>query len=356
MRRVGGGETARHVLVDGNNVLHKAHYVFVESRLSRGLPLLSTPDGFPTGVIHGFLDMLGSWLRDMAPFTSLNVFFDGRPTRRKAADSGYKAGRDESSVRNARMSDASGPPRQLPGGAVVRNELEALAHVLPLLGASVYHHPDEESDDLIASFCASRPEAVKVIVSSDKDFFQLLSDPRTVCYVPGSDGDRFYDAERSAQYWERLKSVRLRIEPRQVRMFKALCGDSSDAIRGVPKLRKKAALPLCHLGSIDEVLRSGLPGFSTAERETTASMADRLRLNLELVSLRTDIDLSGCLTSAPAPDPVAARHILAEGLHMASFDPSPFSGEPQTPYVAVARKEPEAAMPPIPLDPWLSDI
>lgn len=354
MRRVGGGEVQRHVLVDGNNLLHKAFYVFVESRMKSGQPMLSTSDGWPTGLVYGFLDMLGTWLREIAPFTSVSVFFDGASQRRKAMDPSYKSNRDETASRGVRMTDGAGrlEPRALPSGASVRNEVEAVVHLLPLLGCSVYHHPTEEADDLIASFCRANPESVRVIVSSDKDFFQLLEDPRVVCYVPGAHGDRFFDAERSAAYWEGLKSVRHRVTPQQVRMFKALCGDSSDAIAGVRGLRKKVAIPLCHLSTVEEVLASGLPGFSATEREKTIEAADRIRVNLELVAMRSDIDLSPYATP-PATDHGLARRVMAS-LDISSVDPASFTGLPVQPFVDVAR--PPADPPQIPLDSWLTDL
>lgn len=354
MRRVGGGEVRRHVLVDGNNLLHKAYYVFVEARMKEGKPLLSTRDGFHTGVVHGFLEMLSSWLREMAPFTDVSVFFDGQPSRRKAVDPTYKSGRDESAPRGVRMSDPSAVSRTLPDGHVAGSEVDVIAHVLPMLGCAVYHHPHEEADDLIASFCGSDPESVRVIVSSDKDFFQLLEDPRVVCYVPGSGSNRFFDGERSAQYWKDLKSVGHRIEPGQVRMFKVLCGDHSDSIVGVPKLRKRVAVPLCHLSTVEEVLATGLPGFSPAEKEKTLEVQGRLRTNLELVTLRRDIDLAGCLKSPPAPDRAMAERVLRGCLEMSAVDLEPFAGATVVPFVRTAPRDTDQV--PIPVDPMFDDI
>lgn len=348
MRRVGGQETKRYLLVDGNNLVHRAYYAHVESKLSRGEPILCTSDGFPTGVLYGSLSMLESWIRELGDLEVV-AFFDGVPKRRKEIDPGYKAGRQADAGRGLRMSGETGAKvdRVLADGARVPGEVEALAHILPLLGCAVYHHPEEEADDLIASFCAQNPGAVRIIASSDKDFFQLLEDPRVACYVPGGTGNRLYDAERATQYWADLKSVKVAVRPSQVRMFKALCGDSSDSIPGVERLRKKAAITVCDLRTVEEVLATGLPAFSASEREKVIASADRVRMNLDLVTLRDRLDLAAALASPPRPDHELAARILQKDFEIFSVDAGAFRrGRPPA----------DAVPPPLPVEDWLADV
>lgn len=341
MRFVGGAETRRNVLVDGNNLIHRAYYAFVESRLKEGKPLLCSPGGFPTGVIYGFLSMLSSWLYDIPSFTSVSVFFDGVPSRRLSVDPEYKAGRDSHELKMG-VSDAQ--VFRLRDGREVRGEIELLAVVLQLLGCDVYHHPREEADDLIASFVRSRPGEVHVIVSADRDFFQLLTDPRVVCYLPGIDGDRFFDAERSGQHWARLnKGKHPAVPPSHVRMFKALCGDASDAIHGVERLRKRVAVPLCHHVSVDDLYATGFPGFSDVEKEKAVAARDRIRTNYELVGLYETVDLSECRRPGVA-DAAAAKDLCREDLGIGSLDFSPF------------KTGPTPSVPAIPVASWLLDI
>jgi len=351
VRRPGGQEVERHVLVDGNNLVHRAYYAYVEARYSRGEPLLSGPGGYPTGVIYGSLSMLSSWLWAISNPTRISVFFDGYSKRRKELDPSYKSNRDDAANRGLKLTDPSSTgirfDKVLRDGYNATCEVDVLSHILSLLGCDIYHHPSEEADDLIASFCRRRPETLRFIVSADKDFFQLLTDPRVVCYVPGVEGDRFFDAEKSERYWARLnKGKHPAVPPSHVRMFKALCGDASDGISGVERLRKKVAVALCHHGSVDELYATGLPGFSPAEKEKALAMVDRVRTNYELVGLHDTVDLDECVRPGTA-DFTTALDIIRQDLDITSVDVTPFRiGETLAPAV------PEA----IPMDAWLSEI
>lgn len=344
MRTIGGLETKRHVLVDGNNLLHRTHYAFVQARKERGEAPLSNRSGFPTGLIYGFLSTLASWLHDIPNISDISVFLDGYSKRRKELDPSYKANRDSTDGPNL-YSGLEHLSCTLQDGFQSSNELEILAHVLKLLGCNIYHHPTEEADDVIASFCKKYPETVRIIVSSDKDFFQLLQDPRVICYVPGHGKDRFFDAERSADYWKNLKSVGVRVPPTHVRMFKTLCGDSSDGVVGVKRLRKKVAIELCHHTSVDDVAAADLSGFSKSEHERFLESLDRLRTNYELVGFNESVDLGECLESEPA-DFALARRIVTEDLAITTIDTSPFR--------VGSNKMPVHA--PLPIPDWLADL
>ena len=345
MRSIGGQETKRHILVDGNNLLHRTYYSFVLHRVETNQPLLTSKKGFPTGLIYGFLETLSNWLPDIPNISSISVFFDGYSKRRKALDPTYKANREEDG-RGLNLGNVEEWLRiTLRDGYSSQNELDVLAHILQLLGCDIYHHPEEEADDIIASFCKKHPDTIRIIVSSDKDFFQLLQDPRIVCYVPGRTGDRMFDAERSAQYWADLKSVKVKVPPSHVRMFKTLCGDSSDGISGVERLRKKIAITLCHHQSVEDLLAADLSALSESERTKLLASADRLKLNHELVGFNDSVDLSSCIRPAMA-DFDLARLVMQEDLDITSVSTAPFR-------VGINRLPPPQ---PLPLPDWLSDI
>ena len=354
MRRVGGPETNRNVLVDGNNLIHRAYFAYCQSRIREGLRPLCTPGkpprgGYPTGVIYGSLVMLSSWLYDINAITKISVFFDGVPRRRLALDPGYKGDRDFAE-RGLKLSDPSGTgvrfERDLLDGFHAECEIDVLAHLMSLLGCDVYHHPDEEADDLVASFVSSKPDEMHVVVSDDKDFFQLLTNPRVVVFRPGNKEDRFFDAEKAEAHWAKFqKGSHPPVPVSQVRMFKSLCGDSSDSIIGIERLRKKVALPLCHLSSVDEVYASGFPNWSKSEKEKALFLRERIRINYELVGLHDDIPLEPCRKNVSS-DFSKAKEILREDLDISSVDLRPFQmGAPEP--VQPAQ---------IPLDSWLSDI
>jgi len=353
MRRIGGEETKRNVLVDGNNLIHKSFYAYVQSRVRDGLPPLCTKGppprgGYPTGLIYGSLSMLASWLCDISDPTHISVFFDGIPKRRLTIDPGYKGDRDFTE-RGVGFSDPSKTgarfTRKLLNGFEASCEVDVLSHIMGLLGCNVYHHPDEEADDLIASFIKSHPNETHIIISDDKDFFQLLTNPHVVIYRPGSKDDRFYDAERATAHWAKFQNGKHPPVPvTSVRMFKSLCGDSSDSIIGIDRLRKKVAVPLCNLSSVDELYSTGFPGWSKSEKEKALFLRERIRKNYELVGFFDDIKLESCKISYEK-DFTTAKQILRDDLEIYALNYEPFRlGE-----VPEDIHQPK-------LESWLSDI
>ena len=325
MRHIGGAETKRHVLVDGNNLLQRAYYVFIEGRMKDGRALLSGPKGYPTGIIYGFLSFLSSWLYEMQPVASIQIFFDGAPARRRAIDPTYKIKREESK-HDLRLGSADTVkiPLKLRDDFEAESDIAVLSHLLLLLGCDVYHNHKEEADDLIATFCKQKAGSVRIIISDDKDFFQLLADPRVVAYRPGSKEHKWVDAAASAEVWGRLlKGKHPKVPCDQVRMFKTLCGDSSDSIVGVPLLRKRIAMTVCHLPTPEDVFASGMPGFSASERNKTLEAQEKVRLNWQLVGLIDDLDLSESLHTA-TPNYQLAVDICREDLLMIGLDLGPF--------------------------------
>ena len=355
MRRIGGEETKRHVLVDGNNLIYRAYYAHVESRINSGKPLLSGPGGYPTGVIYGSLSMLSSWLYSISDITKISVFFDGYPKRRKILYPEYKSNRDSTSRSGLRLTSKSSTidlNKKLLDGYEASGEVDILSHIFSLLGCDVYHHPEEEADDLIASFCKSNQECIRFIISSDKDFFQLLTDNRIICYIPGVDGG-FYDAEKSTQRWAKMnKGKHPAIPPSSVRMFKALCGDSSDGIFGIDRLRKKVAATLCQHTSVDDLLKGNLNVMSGSERKNLLSSVDKVRLNYELVGLYDSIDLSSCIREIGKDDFSIATNILNQDLGILHIDVSPFRLGTNQIKINLSSSLPET----IPMDAWLREI
>lgn len=307
--------TSRNLLIDGNNLLHRAYAIFVTNRSDD--PMIS-PSGYPTGLIYGFLSMLSDWVLSVSRPSRMDVFFDGTPKRRLSLDPSYKLKEEGDKAR-----PGSEPFEiRLCDGYVARNELDVLTHLFLLMGSDVYYHPDEEADDLIASYVNSRPYDYHIIVSSDRDYYQLLADSdRIVIYRPGSTGDRFVDAEKSVIDMER--KFKVAIQPSEILMFKALTGDNSDHIPGIPRLRKKVAATVCGCSNFDQLLETGLPGFSKIEREKIESSRDRISLNLQLVRLYRNLDLSSSRI-AGTPDHRTALKILIEDLGITTVSPSSF--------------------------------
>lgn len=245
----------RLVLVDGSATVYRAFFA---------LPPLTTAAGVPTQAVLGFATMVLKLLREEAP-TAVAVVFDGPGrTRRHAEFRDYKAQRPA-------------PPdlliRQLPH---IHRFLEALR--VPMVTV-----PGEEADDVLGALAvgAAREGYEVVLVTGDKDLLQLV-DERIVLREP----------LKSQVTGAREVEARYGLPAARLPEFFALTGDQIDNIPGVPGVGAKTAAELVQrfgsvaslLERLDEVPRPKL-------REVLTAHADRIRLNRQLVALRTDLPL-----------------------------------------------------------------
>jgi len=297
----------RYILVDGNNILHRANAIFVKNRMDD--PLINDR-GYPTGLIYGVFSMLGDWVSSVDNPTAMKFFIDGIPSRRRALDPNYKV------KEGATRLETEDCPLTLSDEFEARNPVHIIIHLLSLLGVDIYYDGNEEADDLIASFVKSHPDDIHIIMSSDVDFYQLLVNPNVVIYRPGIKGNRFFDAERAEEHL--LDKFKVKVPPQNVRMFKSLTGDNSDLIVGIPRLRKKVAAPLCSSESVAEFYASGFPGFSKKEKEKALELRARIELNWKLIGLIDDIDL-GPLCTRSKPDFSLANKILQQDLGISTI-------------------------------------
>jgi len=254
------------ILIDGNNLLHRANFVFVKNLNANAM---TNNSGFPTGLIYGVLSMLFSWIQDIPNPSNCVFFLDGIPKRRRAMDPNYKSNiKSELPLGSSiiRLSDSY----------EAKNEIDAITHILQLLNVPSCYHIDEEADDLIASYCNLYPDNIHVIISSDKDFYQLVSN-KVILYRPGIKGNRFFDTERV------LADEKYGIHPNHVRMFKTLTGDSSDGIVGIPRIRHSVARKLSEINSVEEL--KDLSICSPKEKYNILCSLDKLKTNYQLVGL-----------------------------------------------------------------------
>lgn len=326
----------RNILIDANNLFHRAHAIYVKDK--QPSELFTNNWGYPTGLIYGTYSMLQDWLGEINNPTRIIFFMDGIPKRRLAIDSLYKYKEDT-------VSPGKSPAEiKLSDGYTAPNELKVIFRIAYHLGIDVYFGEHEEADDLIASFIKQNPGDVHIVISSDKDFYQLLAVYNTVIlYRPGVTGNRMFDAEKAAEHLEKLYKVK--IEPSDIMMFKALTGDPSDGIKGVPRLRKRVIAPLCRYQTVEDLFATGLPKFSKKEKENTLNMKERIAINLELVKLIDNLDVESFRIMSKS-DFNAAQTILSEDLDIRAVSADSFR---TTPKQAIRVSSP--AVPD-----WLSDI
>lgn len=136
------------LIIDAHNLAYRAHYKFN----------LTTDSGTPSGVAYGFLYILNSLVRKFSPRQVHVVFDGGRSPIRLGVWPEYK-----------KRDDKLGADKEL-----FYTQISDIQGILPSLGCYVYRSPKVEADDIIFQIWKSTPELRKTIVSSDKDFVQLL--------------------------------------------------------------------------------------------------------------------------------------------------------------------------------------
>ncbi len=211
------------MILDGNSIVNRAFY---------GVRQLTAPDGTPTNAVYGFLAILQRLLDEQKP-DALCVSFDLKaPTFRHKAYEGYKAQR-----------------HPMPEELVVQMPL--LKETLDDMGVRRYEKEGYEADDILCTVSVRCAEAGWdcVIVTGDKDSLQLVTDATTVCLVKTRMGQTETILYTPARFVEEYG-----FEPKKMVDLKALMGDSSDNIPGVPGIGEKTALDLLQrCGSLDRI-------------------------------------------------------------------------------------------------------
>ncbi|KIF70368.1 DNA polymerase I [Streptomyces sp. AcH 505] len=214
----------RLLLMDGHSLAYRAFFALPAENFT-------TATGQPTNAIYGFASMLANTLRDEAP-THFAVAFDvSRKTWRSEEFPEYKANR-------------STTPDEFKG------QVELIGELLDAMGAVRFAVDGFEADDIIATL-VTQAEAAGfdvLIVSGDRDSFQLVSEHTTVLYPTKgvSELTRFTPAKVQEKYG---------LTPAQYPDFAALRGDPSDNLPGIPGVGEKTAAKwINQFGSFDELI------------------------------------------------------------------------------------------------------
>ncbi|MER7968761.1 DNA polymerase I [Streptomyces sp. NPDC096080] len=242
-----GGKRPRLMLMDGHSLAYRAFFALPAENFT-------TATGQPTNAIYGFASMLANTLRDEEP-THFAVAFDvSRKTWRSEEFTEYKANRSKT-------------PDEFKG------QVELIGEVLDAMRVSRFAVDGFEADDVIATL-ATRAEAEGfevLIVTGDRDSFQLVSEHTTVLYPTKgvSELTRFTPEKVVEKYG---------LTPAQYPDFAALRGDPSDNLPGIPGVGEKTAAKwINQFGSFAELV----------ERvdEVKGKAGQNLRDHLEAVKL-----------------------------------------------------------------------
>jgi DNA polymerase-1 len=254
-----GDPPKRLFLLDGHSLSYRAFFALPTS--------LATSSGQVTNAVYGFTSMLIKLLAEERPDLIAVAFDVGAPTVRLEKYAEYKAGRPEA-------------PDEF------RQQLGLIVEVLETLQVPVIGVPGHEADDAIATLALQAVDRglETVIVTADRDFFQLVRDGITVMFnVKGISDIKRYD--------EAAVTGRFGLPPSRYLDYVALKGDPSDNIPGVPGVGEKTASRLVQeFGSIEELVRR-TDELKGKLRGSIEEAGEQLALNKELARLHTEVEL-----------------------------------------------------------------
>ena len=260
------------VLIDGHSILNRAFF---------GVPDLTNAEGFHTNAIYGFLNIMFRILEEEKP-QYLAVAFDVHaPTFRHEMYPEYKGTRK-------------------PMAEELREQVPVMKEMLKAMNIAVVEQAGLEADDILGTL-AKKAEAEGMdvaLVSGDRDLLQIASD-HIMIRIPktkrgGTEIENYYAADVEKTY---------QLSPARFIELKALMGDSSDNVPGVPKVGEKTATELMvTYGSIEGIYEHLEEIKKNAIRESLRENKEILDLCLKLVTIKTDCELPIGPKDAALPD------------------------------------------------------
>ena len=244
------------LLLDSNSLLHRAYYA---------LPGLTDSKGNPTGAIFGFVSMLARLIKEEKP-THIAAAFDLKaPTFRHNMYSGYKATR-----------------KPMPEELV--KQVPVLKKLIGDLGIKIVELEGYEADDIIGTL-AKRFSCPTDIVTGDRDSLQLIDDTTNVLFTKrGITEVVRYDKERLFEDGFETPSA--------IIDYKALRGDASDNIPGIPGIGEKTAMELLKTyGTMENVLANA-DEIKGKLGEKIRDGKDMARLSYTLATINTAVPIN----------------------------------------------------------------
>lgn len=265
------------LLLDSNSLMHRAYHA---------LPNLKSSKGLYTGAIYGFLSILLKIIKEQNP-THIAAAFDLHgPTFRHEMYTEYKATRK-------------------PMDEELRQQVEPLKDLITAMGIKIVSKQGYEGDDILGTL-SKRFDDECIIVTGDRDSFQLVSPTTKIFWTKKGVSDiEVYDVERLLQDGFTVE---------QFIDYKALRGDTSDNVPGIPGVGEKTAKQLLDkYGSLENILANAeqIPGKLG---QNVANNKELALLSKELVTINCDVPVE-CTLDEIAFTPVYSgevRQKLAE--------------------------------------------
>ena len=248
------------ILVDGNNLLFRSYYATIYTG-----NIMRNKDGFPTNGLYGFVNMINKIIAEENPKYMMVAFDIGRTFRHEKYKD-YKGGRRET-------------PEDL------KVQFPIAKKILTAMGIKYLECDGYEADDIIgtiSSWCDKDPRYEALIVSSDKDLLQLISDETVVKLLKTKD------------YIMMNKDTFIKtygFEPIKMIDLKALMGDASDNIPGVKGIGEKTAIKLLtQYSSLDGVYEN-IDNIKGANHDKLVNGKEDAYYSKELVTIYRSVPL-----------------------------------------------------------------
>ena len=249
------------MLIDGNSIVNRAFY---------GVPLLTNKEGKYTNGVYGFLNILFKLLDEEKP-DHLAVAFDLKaPTFRHKTFDGYKGNR-------------KGMPEEL------REQMPLLKEVLRTMNISIFEQEGYEADDILGTLSALAEQngVTPVVVSGDRDLLQIAGENLKV-RIPKTKGGR----TETEDYYAADVIEKYGVTPTEFIDVKALMGDASDNIPGVPGIGEKTAVKIIQqYHDIETAIEHAAEIKPKKASENLAEFQEQARLSKFLATIIRDMPL-----------------------------------------------------------------
>ena len=250
------------MLIDGNSIVNRAFY---------GVPLLTNAEGRYTNAVYGFLNILLKLMEEEAP-RYLAVAFDlHAPTFRHQIFTEYKGTR-------------KGMPAEL------REQMPLLKALLSAMGIAMYEQEGYEADDILGTLSLRAEEMglIPVVVSGDRDLLQLAGE-RLKVRIPKTKGGR----TETEDYYAKDVVAAYGVTPKEFIDVKALMGDTSDNIPGVPGIGEKTAVKIIQqYHNLDEAIAHAAKIKPKKASENLEAYQEQARLSKYLATIVRNVPLN----------------------------------------------------------------
>lgn len=290
LHRQGDIMTKKIMLIDGNSIVNRAFY---------GVPLLTNAEGRYTNAVYGFLNILFKLIDEENP-DYLAVAFDLHvPTFRHKAFTEYKGNRKSM-------------PEEL------REQMPLLKEILRAMGIALYEQEGFEADDILGSLSkqAEQKGILAVVVSGDKDLLQLASDTLKV-RIPKTKHGR----TETEDYYAKDVMEAYGVTPTEFIDVKALMGDSSDNIPGVPSIGEKTAIKIIQqYHDLENAIAHASEVKPKRASENLENFKEQARMSKYLATIVRDMDLQMDMTQMGAKNLFTSEaYTLVKKLEFKSF-------------------------------------